>query len=96
VGSGRHHQTGDFSSRYACTPKVVQHAFVPPVKQWPGWAASGAGPATARHSDAPGAATDDDRPALAEQRSTNRTPKVPQQRRPSRTPSVYPNAYRAR
>ena len=30
VGSGRHQQTGDVSSRYAYAPKVVQHAFVPP------------------------------------------------------------------
>ncbi len=30
VGSGRHHQTGDVASRYPYTPKVVQHAFVPP------------------------------------------------------------------
>jgi hypothetical protein len=32
VGSGRHHQTGDVSSRYAYAPKVVQHAFVPPAE----------------------------------------------------------------
>ena len=32
VGSGRHHRTGDVSSRYAYAPKVVQHALVPPGK----------------------------------------------------------------
>ena len=29
VASGRHHQSGDVSSRYAYVPKVVQKAFVP-------------------------------------------------------------------
>jgi hypothetical protein len=83
VGSGRHHQTGDVSSRYAYTPKVVQHA-------------SGAAPAVASRTDAPGTATQADGPSTAEPSSTNGGLKVPQQRPPSRTTSVYPNAYRAR
>jgi hypothetical protein len=89
VGSGRHHQTGDVSPRHAYTPKVVQHAFVPPGE-----------PSSADLVDVnvnalvKGAAIHADGPTRAE--STNGTTKVPQQRPPRRITSVYPNAYRAR
>ena len=49
-----------------------------------------------------GAATHDagptkaEQPSTAEQLSTSKAPRVPQQRPPSRTSPVYPNAYRAR
>jgi hypothetical protein len=35
TASGRHNQTADRAVRYAYAPKVVQHAFVPPMESLP-------------------------------------------------------------
>jgi hypothetical protein len=68
VGSGRHHQTGDVSSRVAHTPKVMQHAFVPPDA-----------PTAATHADGPttaGQTSTNGTPRVPQQRPLGRTTSV--------------------